>query len=91
MFEEYEHHKASVTVVGDSLFLACGSMDGTISIIEIDKEMHSKVVCFRSHPIGCGAVAWMPIAEKSVAGGQKEDLVLASGGCDSLIRFWRAC
>lgn len=98
---EFCKHDSSVNSVAwgpqeYGLVLACGSLDGTISILTYYPESN----CWDSkrlnaHTSGCNAVSWCPAASPitsfDVPGGNRLNLFkrLASGGCDNLIKIWK--
>ena len=63
------------------LILACGSSDGSISILKYVSETNSwdtdKIPT--AHHIGCNAVSWSPETHKKR---------LVSGGCDNMVKIW---
>ena len=98
----FEHvaHDSSVNSVNWAphelgLVLACGSSDGSISILSYDdagQSWNSEKVA-NAHTIGCNAVSWAPYMyqrqaeDGSLIGGPVKRLV--SGGCDNLVKVWR--
>ncbi|XP_014248495.1 protein SEC13 homolog [Cimex lectularius] len=84
---EFSNHEASVNSVRFApheygLVLACGSSDGTISILYSNQDTGIWDVkkINNAHAIGCNTVSWCP-------SGKKKQLV--SGGCDSLVKIWQ--
>lgn len=84
----YHHttHDSSVNSVHwapyeHGLILACGSSDGSISILKYVSETNSwdmeKITI--AHHIGCNAVSWSPDTNKKR---------LVSGGCDNMVKIW---
>lgn len=77
------------------LVLACGSSDGSISILTYVAETGSwdakKIQ--NAHAIGCNAVSWCPAigTDPSLDENGRELFVkrLVSGGCDNLAKVWR--
>ncbi|ESP04556.1 hypothetical protein LOTGIDRAFT_207505 [Lottia gigantea] len=96
---EYTNHDSSVNSVAFAphefgLLLACGSSDGTISIISStgDGTWDSKKIN-NAHSIGCNAVSWAPaVTPNSLFDtGIRQQPVkrIVSGGCDNLVKIWR--
>ena len=76
------------------LILACGSSDGSISILTNNGDTWDNQKIANAHTIGCNAVSWCPAIEPafdSTAGNQRNTHVkrLASGGCDNLVKIWK--
>ena len=61
--------------------MACGSSDGSISILKYISEQNNWEVekIPTAHYIGCNAVSWSPEI------GKKR---LVSGGCDNMVKIW---
>ncbi|KAK2184986.1 hypothetical protein NP493_248g01029 [Ridgeia piscesae] len=76
------------------LMLACGSSDGSISIVSstCDGTWEMKKIN-NAHTIGCNAVSWGPAIHPGAllepSGGHKTVKKFVSGGCDNLIKIWR--
>lgn len=76
------------------LILACGSSDGSISILSNNGDTWDAQKIPNAHTIGCNAVSWCPVIEPgydtttlhSRSGPIKR---LATGGCDNLVKIWR--
>lgn len=101
---EYNNHDSSVNSVAfappeHGLVLACGSSDGSISILSCNVELgtwdYKKIS--NAHSVGCNAVNWAPASvpepafdqrnvSSKASGGTNR---LVSGGCDNLIKIWR--
>jgi len=97
---EYSNHDASVNSVcwapvEYGLMLACGSSDGSVSILAspaADSNWEAKKIQ-NAHAIGCNSVSWCP----SIASGSAIDpgrqsnagKRLVTGGCDSLVKIWK--
>lgn len=101
-YYEYANHDSSVNSVQFApfeygLMLACGSSDGTISILTYQSETNTwdakKIQ--NAHAIGCNAVSWCPAntPEPAFGGvaveGNAPVKRLVSGGCDNLVKIWR--
>lgn len=99
---EYSGHDSSVNSVAWAphefgLILACGSSDGTISILINNTESGSweakKIT--NAHTIGCNAISWCPATrinpDFNSLSGSKPSVVkrLVSGGCDNLVKIWK--
>lgn len=97
---EYANHDSSVNSVQFApsefgLMLACGSSDGSISILTYQSETNTweakKIQ--NAHTIGCNTVSWCPAItpEPAFDGKEPETFVkrLVSGGCDNLVKIWR--
>lgn len=99
-YYEYSNHDSSVNSVQFApselgLILACGSSDGSISILTYTSETNTwdakKIQ--NAHAIGCNSVSWAPATTPLFNGNENEQqpLVrrLVSGGCDNLVKIWR--
>lgn len=101
-YYEYANHDSSVNSVQFApsefgLMLACGSSDGSISVLTYQSETNTweakKIQ--NAHAIGCNAVSWCPaIAPEPAFDGSAADVStnvkrLVSGGCDNLVKIWR--
>jgi len=79
------------------LILACGSSDGSISVLSCNTE-YGGWDCKKisnAHTIGCNAVSWcsstVPEPAFDQKGANRNSVVkrLASGGCDNCVKIWR--
>lgn len=102
-YYEYANHDSSVNSVQFApaeygLMLACGSSDGSISILTYQSETNTweakKIQ--NAHAIGCNAVSWCPAntPEPAFGGNAASEMNvcvkrLVSGGCDNLVKIWR--
>lgn len=70
--------------------VACGSSDGSISILINNGDSWDSQKITNAHTIGCNSVSWCPAIEQSSDSG-RGTLVkrLASGGCDNLVKIWK--
>lgn len=75
------------------LILACGSSDGSISILVSNGDTWETQKITNAHTIGCNAVSWCPAIEQACDTGSMQRSApvkrLASGGCDNLVKIWR--
>lgn len=96
----YEHtgHDSSVNSVAWAphefgLILACGSSDGSVSILTNNSDTWETQKITNAHTIGCNAVSWCPAIEPSfdASGTQRNGPAkrLATGGCDNLVKIWK--
>lgn len=98
----YEHtgHDSSVNSVAWAphefgLILACGSSDGSISILTNTGDTWQTQKITNAHTIGCNAVSWCPAIDSAVDSAnttqQRSGPVkrLATGGCDNLVKIWK--
>ncbi|XP_046860643.1 protein SEC13 homolog isoform X2 [Xenia sp. Carnegie-2017] len=100
--QEFINHDSSVNSLcwapeAYGLMLACGSSDGSVSIISSEGDGHWQVKKINNaHTIGCNAVSWAPsthpgslfnIADEPKRGEIEKRLV--TGGCDSLVKIWK--
>ncbi|KAL4097194.1 protein SEC13 homolog isoform X2 [Metopolophium dirhodum] len=87
-------HESSVNAVAwaphqHGTILASASSDGSVGVHVFNKEWSSK--SFSAHHNGCNTVAWAPYKELLFGSDQTDfgkKLVLASGGCDNLVKIW---
>jgi protein transport protein SEC13 len=93
---EYSSHDSSVNSVcwaphQFGLILACGSSDGSISIITYNEGNWESKRINGAHTIGCNAVSWGPYLQPGSLAGQHQLPVkrFVSGGCDNLVKIWR--
>jgi len=96
---EYCNHESSVNSVAWApaeygLILACGSSDGSISIVAYNHEggnWEARKIP-GAHAIGCNTVSWCPAisADPSLdpLGNRSAVKRLVSGGCDNLVKIW---
>nr|CAD7202394.1 unnamed protein product [Timema douglasi]CAD7259985.1 unnamed protein product [Timema shepardi] len=101
----YEHisHDSSVNSVSWAphefgLMLACGSSDGSLSILLCNPDTgnwESKKIP-NAHTIGCNSVSWCPATSPNPAfdanAGNRSTVPqkrLVTGGCDNLVKIWR--
>lgn len=99
IFYEHASHDSSVNSIQFAppefgLMLACGSSDGTISILTYINENNSWDVrkIQNAHAIGCNAVCWSPaVFPMDVFDANSTTVVkkLVSGGCDNLVKIWK--
>lgn len=94
----YEHtgHDSSVNSIAWAphefgLILACGSSDGSISILTNNGDTWETQKLANAHTIGCNAVGWCPAIEPAFDSHQRNPFVkrLATGGCDNLVKIWK--
>lgn len=86
------------------LILACGSSDGSISVLTCNTEsgMFENKKIPNAHTIGCNALSWCPSAVPEAAfdqrGKQNSSASngiaanvkrLVSGGCDNTVKIWK--
>lgn len=74
------------------LCLACGSSDGTISVLtqKVDGSWE-KAKIEQAHPVGVTSVSWAPAsAPGSLVGADPGPVQkLVSGGCDNTVKVWK--
>ncbi|XP_023244957.1 protein SEC13 homolog [Copidosoma floridanum] len=95
----HEHmcHDSSVNAVAWAphelgLILACGSADGSISILTNSGDSWDTQKIQNAHTIGCNAVSWCTAIEPAFdpVSQQKTPVKrLASAGCDNIIKIWK--
>lgn len=95
----YEHtvHDSSVNSIGFAphefgLILACGSSDGSISLLTNNGDNWESQKIANAHTIGCNAVSWCPAVEPAFdpVSQQKAPVKrLASAGCDNIVKIWK--
>ena len=107
-YYEYNNHDSSVNSVAFApseygLILACGSSDGTISILTCNTEtgMFDVKKITNAHTIGCNALSWCPSSlpdaafdqrskqNASTNGIQTQVKRFVSGGCDNTVKIWK--
>ncbi len=74
------------------LCLACGSSDGTISVLTQKADgAWEKAKIDPAHPVGVTSVTWAPSAAPGSLVGESAMPVqkLASGGCDNTVKVWK--
>lgn len=74
------------------LCLACGSSDGTISVLTHKPDgSWEKVKIEQAHPVGVTSVSWAPASAPGSLIGPDPGPVqkLASGGCDNTVKVWK--
>lgn len=74
------------------LILACGSADGSISILVNNGDSWETQKILNAHSIGCNSVSWCPAVEPSFdSASQQKTIVkrLASAGCDNIVKIWK--
>lgn len=101
--EHKAHEGSSVNAISWApyecgLKLACASSDGRVSVLScnVDTDQQWESVEFHAHAVGCNAVSWAPVSSTNILqpqqqqpqGNASSDLLLATGGCDNLIRLW---
>lgn len=98
---EYANHDSSVNSVQFApaefgLILACGSSDGSISILTFNpaNNIWDAVKIQNAHSIGCNTISWASAITSVLSnpeGDQHSSYVkrLVSGGCDNLVKIWK--
>ena len=94
---EHTVHDSSVNSIGWApheygLVLACGSSDGSISILTNNGDNWETQKIPNAHTIGCNSVSWCPDVESSFDSvlNQKTNIKrLASAGCDNIVKIWK--
>jgi protein transport protein SEC13 len=105
---EYNNHDSSVNSIAFApaeygLILACGSSDGSISIITCNTEtgMFDFKKLPNAHTIGCNTVSWCPSTISDPAFDQRNKQNtntngiasqmkrFVSGGCDNTVKIWK--
>ncbi|CBZ52515.1 hypothetical protein NCLIV_023040 [Neospora caninum Liverpool] len=97
-----EDHTASVNSIAFcphelGLHLAAGSSDGSVSVLSLSADAVAQGAgmqgglcwsrkAFAAHFNGVNSVAWAPFRPDAQGG---QELLLATGGCDSQVRLWR--
>jgi protein transport protein SEC13 len=100
---EYNNHDSSVNSVAFAnpeygLMLACGSSDGSVSILTCNIEsgtwdVNTKLTS--AHLIGCNTVSWCPSTIPESAFDQRANKPsghvkrLVTGGCDNTVKIWK--
>ncbi|XP_001599879.1 protein SEC13 homolog [Nasonia vitripennis] len=96
----YEHtvHDSSVNSIAWApheigLILACGSSDGSISILINNGDNWETQKIPNAHTIGCNAVSWCPVIEPILDNASQQQKApvkrLASAGCDNIVKIWK--
>lgn len=90
----YEHiiHESSVNSIAwappdlsdTTMYLACGSSDGSISLLQCQGGNWHSQRTLDAHKIGVTSVSWSNIYDT----GNQRTFRLVSGGCDNLIKIW---
>lgn len=101
-WDEFSNHDSSVNSVQFApaeygLILACGSSDGSISILtcNIENQTWDVKKIPNAHTIGCNAVSWCPATTPEPAFDQRPTKGqfgikrLVSGGCDNSVKIWK--
>lgn len=76
------------------LVLACGSSDGTISVLSrapgaaTTSNVWDVKKIPNAHSIGCNSVSWGPVFPPTSAAGYTPQRRIVSGGCDNLVKIW---
>lgn len=99
--EHKVHEGSSVNAIAwapfeSGLKLACASSDGRVSVLScnVDSDQQWESVEFHAHAVGCNAVSWAPVTSTNILQNsaskqqQPNRPLLATGGCDNLIRLW---
>lgn len=94
---EHACHDSSVNTVAWAphefgLVLACGSADGSISILINTGDNWETQKIQNAHTIGCNAVSWCTAVEPAFdpISQQKTPVKrLASAGCDNIVKIWK--
>lgn len=92
---EYTNHDSSVNSVcwaphDFGLILACGSSDGSISVITYTAEGNWETKRINNaHTNGCNAVSWGPYLQNGLNAGHEPVKRFVSGGSDNLVKIWR--
>ncbi|KAL4182749.1 hypothetical protein AMTRI_Chr11g151820 [Amborella trichopoda] len=98
-FYVFSDHKASVNSIAWAphelgLCLACGSSDGTISVLSAGPDGSWEATRIdQAHPVGVTSVSWAPaILPGSLVGPNSGGEIvqkLASCGCDNTVKIWK--
>ena len=94
VFQEHESSVNSISWAPQEfgLCLACGSSDGTISVLTLKPDgSWEKVKIEQAHPVGVTSVSWAPAsAPGSLIGADPGPVQkLVSGGCDNTVKVWK--
>ena len=100
--EHHLHEGSSVNSIAWAPFeyglaLACASSDGRVSILSCNLDSQEWTSCeFQAHAAGCNTVSWAPASSSNLLlSGEDQtpqhqhNQILATGGCDNLIRLWK--
>lgn len=93
----FQEHESSVNSIcwaphEFGLCLACGSSDGTISVLTYKADgSWEKKKLEQAHPVGVTSVSWAPAAAPGSLVGADTGPVqkLVSGGCDNTVKVWK--
>jgi protein transport protein SEC13 len=93
----FQEHDSSVNSIcwaphEFGLCLACGSSDGTISVLTQKADgAWEKAKIDPAHPVGVTSVSWAPAAAPGSLVGEVSPPIqkLASAGCDNTIKVWK--
>lgn len=93
----FQEHESSVNSISWSphefgLGLACGSSDGTISVLTLKPDgSWEKAKIQQAHPVGVTSVSWASASSLETSIGADSRLLqrLASGGCDNTVKVWK--
>jgi protein transport protein SEC13 len=85
-------HQASVNDVQFcpwefGLRLACGSSDGTVSVLTYGGDHQWRRTFFQANPGGVQSISWMPVSCKDASA--PGPIRIASGGCDHAVCVWK--
>ncbi|XP_058790899.1 protein SEC13 homolog [Phymastichus coffea] len=94
---EHTVHDSSVNSIAWApheigLVLACGSSDGSISILTNNGDNYESTKIPNAHTIGCNSISWCPAVESTLDSISQQKILikrLASAGCDNLIKIWK--
>jgi protein transport protein SEC13 len=94
VFQEHESSVNSICWAPQEfgLCLACGSSDGTISVLTHKADgSWEKAKIEQAHPVGVTSVSWAPVSALGSLVGADTGPVqkLVSGGCDNTVKVWK--